>query len=149
MRDPGTGTLAFHEAVLAGSLKYTDQLLEKGVRPDVLVESCPSLLLALDEGHGEIAKASLFNGASARVDLEAETTPLHKAASAGFLEVYEMLLDLGADINALDKGNCTPLLCATWASCEHIVRFLLVSFLVYFRPPISFRFKLLNAHFSF
>ena len=125
LRNPSAGTCPLHEAVLAGSLKYTKSLLDKGVRPDVLVDSFSSVLLAIDEGYDEIAKVLLLNGASARIASEAGTTSLHKASPAGYLEICEMLLDLGADVNALDAEQLTPLMLATKASQEPVVRLLL------------------------
>ena len=125
LRSPSARTYPLHEAVLAGSLKYTKSLLDKGVRPDVLVDSFSSVSIAIDEGYDEIAKVLLLNGASARIASEAGTTSLHKASSAGFLEICEMLLDLGADVNALDAKRWTPLMYATWASQELVVRLLL------------------------
>ena len=35
--------------------------------------------------------------------------PLHYAAGKGFLQVVEVLLSAGADINLLSEDNCTPL----------------------------------------
>ena len=125
LRSPSAGTFPLHEAVMAGSLKYTKSLLDKGVRPDVLVDSFSSVSIAIDEGYDEIAKVLLLNGASARIASKAGTTSLHKASSAGFLEICEMLLDLGADVNALDAKRWTPLMYATWASQELVVRLLL------------------------
>ena len=123
LRSPSAGTYPLHEAVLAGSLKYTKSLLDKGVRPDVLIDSFSSVSIAIDEGYDEIAKVLLLNGASARIASKAGTTSLHKASSAGFLEICEMLLDLGADVNALDAKRWTPLMYAT--SQELVVRLLL------------------------
>ena len=125
LRSSSAGTCPLHEAVLAGSLKYTRSLLDKGVRPDVLVDSWSSVLIAIDKGYDEIAKILLLNGASARIASKDGTTSLHKASSAGFLEICEMLLDLGADVNALDAKRWTPLMYATWASQELVVRLLL------------------------
>ena len=125
LRSPSTGTCPLHEAVLVGSLKYTKRLLDKGVRPDVLVDSWSSVLLAVDEGYDEIAKVLLLKGASARIVSKAGITSLHRASSIGFLEICEMLLDSGADVNALDAKQSTPLMLATWASQEPVVRLLL------------------------
>jgi ankyrin repeat protein len=44
---------------------------------------------------------------SGSVNLNDEPWPLHRAAHRGRIEIMTMLLDAGADINAVDKSRCT------------------------------------------
>jgi ankyrin repeat protein len=48
---------------------------------------------------------------SGSVNLNGEPLPLHRAARFGRVEIMTMLLDAGADINAVDKRNCSRTAC--------------------------------------
>ncbi|EKX51206.1 hypothetical protein GUITHDRAFT_66290, partial [Guillardia theta CCMP2712] len=49
------------------------------------------------------------------------TTPLHRAAAGGFLEICTVLLEHKADVNAVDKYNDTPLKKAAYRGNVNIV----------------------------
>lgn len=49
------------------------------------------------------------NNAFERMPSPAGTTPLHEAANRGDRNAVRLLLDAGADPNAVDEGGCTPL----------------------------------------
>jgi len=51
-------------------------------------------------------------------------TPLHFAASSCCTEVAGLLLERGADVNALAGGDVTPLLMATASDCPAMVALL-------------------------
>lgn len=53
-----------------------------------------------------------------------DNTPLIWASTKGHLEIVELLLSKGADINAQDKDGYTSLLCATMKGNEEIARLL-------------------------
>ncbi|KAM6382484.1 myotrophin isoform 3-T3 [Alca torda] len=57
--------------------------------------------------------------------LEGGRKPLHYAADCGQLEILEFLLLKGADINAPDKHNITPLLSAVYEGHVSCVKLLL------------------------
>lgn len=52
-------------------------------------------------------------------------TPLHRAASTGNSELCELLIEEGAEIDAVDKGCQTPLMNAV-ICCNKEVGFLIV-----------------------
>ncbi|EDW10446.1 myotrophin [Drosophila mojavensis] len=52
-------------------------------------------------------------------------TPLHYAADFGQLKVLKYLVEIGADVNKLDKYGITPILAAIWEGHTDCVAFLL------------------------
>jgi ankyrin repeat protein len=81
-------------------------------------------------GHPDAAKLLVERDA----DLEARSTneqfaldaaPLHSASAAGQLEVCRVLLDAGADVNAVQHGGYTALLDAAANKNQELVDFLL------------------------
>ena len=122
-------------AAAAGDAGRLAELLQ-GVDPDYPDDSCivPPLLLACDfgigdekptPGHIECVKLLLGAGASPHVTTyEAELTPLHLACigSSRAVEMVRLLLDAGADVNALGlgwAGNSTPLGFACFLNGAH------------------------------
>jgi uncharacterized protein len=66
-------------------------------------------------GHPEAAKILAERGAvlearSTNQQFALDATPLHSAAAAGERDVIGVLLDAGADVNAVQHGGYTPLL---------------------------------------
>jgi ankyrin repeat protein len=51
--------------------------------------------------------------------------PLHLAARYGHTDIVEMLLNEGADVNAIDTWNQTPLMESVWGGHEETARLLL------------------------
>jgi len=61
------------------------------------------------DARGRLAELLQSDPALARTMRADRTTPLHLAAARGYAEVMEMLLAVGADIDARDHGGQTPL----------------------------------------
>ena len=123
-------------AAAAGDAGRLAELLRQGINPDYPDDSCvvPPLLLACDfgigdekptPGHIECVELLLGAGASPHVTTyEAELTPLHLACigSSRAVEMVRLLLDAGADVNALGlgwAGNSTPLGFACFLNGAH------------------------------
>ena len=120
-------------AAAAGDAGRLAELLQ-GVDPDYPDDSCmvPPLLLACDfgigdekptPGHIECVELLLDLGASPHVtsyDGE-ELTPLHLACigSSRAADMVRLLLDAGAEVNALGLDNSTPLGFACGLNCAH------------------------------
>ncbi len=69
-----------------------------------------TLMDAVRDDDRELIKKTLSNGESVTQKNAYERTPLHKAAYySGAVEVIKEFISLGADINAVDKGNWTAL----------------------------------------
>ena len=52
-------------------------------------------------------------------------TQLHYAAGQGALEICEMLVERGADVNALSSGKDSPLHCAVARNRKEVICFLI------------------------
>jgi len=90
-------TISIHQACALGDVEMVRQMLERN----------PELVSARD-----------------RDDDAWQYTPLHWAVYSGQLSLVEMLLDRGADIDAMDGGNHTPLLDAIEGGNEPMIALL-------------------------
>ncbi|KAL7955134.1 ankyrin repeat-containing domain protein [Trichoderma compactum] len=78
--------------------------------------------------HGLIDVAELLvrqNIEGLHITTDLQQTPLHIAAIKGHVELARLLLDYGADLNAVDAHLCTALLDAASFGFTEVVRFLL------------------------
>uniref|UniRef100_A0A7M4FPC6 Myotrophin n=1 Tax=Crocodylus porosus TaxID=8502 RepID=A0A7M4FPC6_CROPO len=80
---------------------------------------------ALKNGDLDEVKDYVAKGEDVNRTLEGGRKPLHYAADCGQLEILEFLLLKGADINAPDKHNITPLLSAVYEGHVSCVKLLL------------------------
>lgn len=72
-------------------------------------------------GHRSLAERLIDNGA--KVDAygrPSDTPPLHAAIKQGHLDVVNLLLEKGADVNCLDQRGWTPLQCSISRGYSHI-----------------------------
>ncbi|XP_008119982.1 myotrophin isoform X1 [Anolis carolinensis] len=79
----------------------------------------------LDEVKDYVGKVRPGTGEDVNRTLEGGRKPLHYATDCGQLEILEFLLLKGADINAPDKHNITPLLSAVYEGHVSCVKLLL------------------------
>ncbi len=105
--------LSIFDRCVAGQ---TETVLEEIDREPALLASQSSdgwmpLHLAAFFGHPELAKGLLNRGAviDSRSTNAMKNTPLHAAAAGTKLELVELLLDHGADVNARQQGGWTAL----------------------------------------
>ena len=95
------------EAVASGDIDAVKGYIAEGADVDTEDKNEETVLeIACREGHKEIVKLLLENGAGMRL-------ALHFAASYAQVDIIGILLDRGADINARDSGEVTPLF---WAA---------------------------------
>nr|XP_028602519.1 myotrophin-like [Podarcis muralis] len=80
---------------------------------------------ALKNGDLDEVKDYVAKGEDVNRTLEGGRKPLHYAADCGQLEILEFLLLKGADMNAPDKHNITPLLSAVYEGHVSCVKLLL------------------------
>ena len=61
--------------------------------------------LAANNGHIEVVKLLLENGADVTIATESGITPLNSASGGGHVEVVKLLLEKGADLTiAIEEG---------------------------------------------
>jgi ankyrin repeat protein len=102
-----TGCMSIHTAARQGKLKEVRRQLAWGVnvnerhfftRDTLLIE-------AADNGHLDVVKLLIENGADVNLKGEAWYGPLHAAAAKGHIEVVKILLENGADINIFHQNK--------------------------------------------
>ena len=93
-----------------GELDDVQSLLFHGADVNYVREGvgATALYFASREGHLDIVKTLLENGANTEISTKDGDTPLYAAAFGGHLEVVEFLLSVGANIEATDDLD-TPL----------------------------------------
>jgi len=106
--------------------------LPKNRHPGSVPQAAPKdpkereLVAACTTGQLDKAKTLLANGVSVTCrDPEFEATPLHWASFKGHKAVVALLLEKGADINALNKDGRTPFMMAAGFGQQDVVELLL------------------------
>ncbi|KAF4086674.1 hypothetical protein AMELA_G00087090 [Ameiurus melas] len=97
------GKAALHEACTYENSKCAELLLEHGANPNQLTED------GLAPLHMCRTPQSLRYGANVNQADNEHRTPLHKAARNVQISLVQLLLNYGADINAIDYNGCSPL----------------------------------------
>lgn len=117
------------EACLAGYLPAVQMLLERYSKNEGSGKTQPSLQRAFRKGveSGSEAVVRLFLDLKVRLDApdDVEKTALHDAAELGHYHVAKLLLDVGADADAIDKNGHVPIDLALKENHESIVRLLI------------------------
>ncbi len=85
--------------------------------------SGPPLLGAIERKSGILVKLLLASGANSNAALETKSA-LYLAAKSGCLECVEALVDLGADVNALNKDREPPIHAAKLIGLREIADYL-------------------------
>jgi hypothetical protein len=62
------------------------------------------------------------NGLGSGLLVNAGVTPLHKAAGGGYVEVVQLLIDAGCEINPRDRAGRTPLDIAASKQVKELLR---------------------------
>ena len=115
-------------AALQGDLRVLRQLIARGVDLNQKHGGLTTLLAATrDSWHGrpEAVMTLLANGADARTADNDGNTPLHHAARSTDPAVAALLLDAGAQVDALNAENFSPLGIACASGNWRLARFLI------------------------
>ena len=104
---------ALHHAARAGHREVIEVLLANGADVNATGgdEGKTALQYALEKEHPELAILLLDNGATFKVPPSYRNggSLLHYAASRGYVDVANALIDKGANVNAKDGDDLTPL----------------------------------------
>ncbi|KAF7365667.1 Ankyrin repeat protein [Mycena venus] len=99
---------ALHFASAKGYTETVRLLLRRGANINAMNEgNCSALKLALLQGHNTTFQLLLENGADTTTNNGG--TVLQLASKHGRTEIVHLLLEKGADINAMDEENCSAL----------------------------------------
>ncbi|XP_072017055.1 transient receptor potential cation channel subfamily A member 1-like [Amphiura filiformis] len=119
-----------HSAVSGGCSLSIKACLEAGAPPDVQQDD-KSTPLHFASSQGALNTVKLLINADKKLrtlkmrDVQ-NMTPLHKAAMFDHMHVVEYLLDMGAELDAIDKNGRTPLLLSTsrgaWRTASFLIQ---------------------------
>ena len=118
------GDTVLHKAIEKGLLENAILLIDKGVEVDACNnKGVTPLHLASKHGYYDPFRLLLNSGANVNpVTRHTEETPLMYTASAGSIELCQMLLRRGADVNAVSNDKMTPLMLAADAGNVDVVQ---------------------------
>lgn len=107
------GQNPLHVAAKLGKTDVVRQLIAGGALVDSKASSfmnASALCFAVYYGHDDTVQELIAQHANLDHPLdEIKATPLHIAAMKGRFKITQMLIDAGANVNARNKDNCTPL----------------------------------------
>lgn len=120
---------ALHHAAFDGSMRLTRAMLVRGCSDidrrtgDGL--GFPALALAAQEGHYDVVKLLLQNGARQSARSDGGCTALIMSAIHGHARVAQLLIDSGADVDASDCNGVTSVYSAALKGYPKVVKLLI------------------------
>ena len=119
---------SLHQAVYANNIESVKSLLVNGADINQLGLSVYSsespLHTAVSNGHMDIARLLLEQGANVDIRGKNDFTPLHHATYNGNLDMVKLLFNAGADITARNYRGHTPLSCARDGGRVEVIQFI-------------------------
>lgn len=101
---------AWHAAAKTGDIESLEQILSKGVSPQAELDGQKVLHVAVRQGNSDTVRFLIDNGASIDVlDGTAGESPVEIAVKKFHIDIVDLLLAHGADVNARGLGGKTAL----------------------------------------
>ncbi|HEV8542963.1 MAG TPA: ankyrin repeat domain-containing protein [Verrucomicrobiae bacterium] len=122
-----TNDLTFlQEATTKGDIAFMQFLIQRGASVDKDVKRHgPPLSLAAERGNKKAVELLLGAGANINAQWQTDgTTPLHRAALHGYVQLSQFLIEKGAQVNSADSYGSTPLHLAAQAGQVEEIGFL-------------------------
>lgn len=119
--------LLLHRAVRCGWYPMAKFLIEQVLHQQINTpkkDGATPLFLASQEGHIDLVRLLIANGASLELSDEDGISPLYIASYQGHADVVEILLNAGADPNQLGKDSTSALYIAAQEGYAQIVQML-------------------------
>lgn len=124
------GTTMLSQAAESGNLQIAEFLLQKGADANIAnSDGSTPFHIAAKYGRKDIVKLFLDRGLFVDIRDKNEHTPLHYITVENctalsrrqcYQELVHILVDRNADLNAVNRNGCTPLLLAAKRSCKYI-----------------------------
>ncbi|KAG7485648.1 cyclin-dependent kinase 4 inhibitor B-like [Solea senegalensis] len=112
-------------AAATGNTAHVERLLREGAEVNAVNRFGRSAIQVMMMGSTPVAELLLTHGADPNVaDTSTGRTPLHDAASAGFVDTVRLLVKHLADPQVRDKANCRPADLARERGHKEVVAFL-------------------------
>ncbi len=124
------GDTPLHRACLDGFTDIVEVLIKAGADVNIIGRwETTSLHNACLRGHKEIVKILLSSDVSSSINAQNEfkETPLLVACHKGFIDIAEMLIKAGADVNITDNHIQTPLHVASMHGHTNIIKLLIAA----------------------
>ncbi|KAI1394453.1 ankyrin repeat-containing domain protein [Hypoxylon trugodes] len=118
---------ALHYAISQGSLEITKVLLDAGADANLISKGETPLCRATSKSHLELVKLLLSHGADVALPSPGYygALPIHVVAMGNNVAIFDVLLEGGSPINAVDDERRTPLRWAMDGGKNEFVHFLL------------------------
>ena len=120
----GKGTSKTGSQSLQDSLSQTDLSKKDLILLKKTVDGATPLYIAAQEGHLEVVRCLVGQGANVDQDNKDGSTPLYIAAHHGHLAVVQLLVENGANVNHANNNGITPLYIATQKGHREVVQYL-------------------------
>ena len=104
---------------------YFEYLLDRGLNPNTFGTLQPFLLLCVNAGSDELAKALIKHGADVNVRNKEGRNALHMIDDDNEIKIAKLLIEKGADVNCPDSKGRTPLHHAACVGTTGIARLLI------------------------
>lgn len=117
-------TSANHPKAMNGHVEVTKELLRRGVFKDpVNTKDVSPLHMAAENHKTEVVRALISDGANVKLKMKGGFTALHLASDS--IRSAKLLIEAGADINAVDDRNVTILMTACTDGKDILAKYLL------------------------